>query len=119
RDRLETQAETFLAVLAVVLLTSPSTNPQFIVWVLPFVVLAWGAGHGLRVELALLSSVPVLFYLAQWAGNPLSMLTPAISYFSWPVAPPAAAHSLARSLQLVGPGGIALRTWMMFVVAAA
>ena len=122
-DRALSQVEAFIAVLLLVLLTSPSTNPQFMVWVLPFVILAWavrgGWGQVDGVVMALLSTVPVLFYLALWGGNPLAILAPAIAYFSWPVGPVEAAAVLSRSLAVVGPQNIPLRLWMMFLVAFA
>jgi hypothetical protein len=113
------QLETVIVVLALVLLTSPSTNPQFVVWLLPFLILAVAFGSGRRLTLEMLSILPVLFYLAQLGGNPLGLLIPAIAYYSWPVSAQTAATSLSASLGRVGPFAIPLRQWMMFVVAAA
>jgi len=120
-DRAFAQLEAFIGVLLLVLLTSPSTNPQFMVWVLPFVILAWvvrrGPVRAYGIVLLVLSTMPVLFYLALWGGNPLPLLAPAIAYFSWPTTPAEAAAALSRSLAVVGPQNIPLRFWMMFLVA--
>lgn len=105
--------------MALLLLAAPNTNPQFVVWVLPFVVLGWGLDCSYGRMWLPLSLTPVLFYLAMWALNPIGMLLPAVSYLSWPMTPAAAASSLAHSLALTGPMGTGLRLWMMVVIAAA
>jgi hypothetical protein len=109
--------ETVIAVLALVLLTSSRINPQFIVWILPFLILAWVLGGGHRLAALALSIMPVLFYVAQLGGYPIPLLAPTIAYYSWPVTARQAASALSASLGRMGPSNIALRYWLMFVVA--
>jgi hypothetical protein len=120
-DRALTQLEAFTGVLLLVLLTSPSTNPQFLVWVLPLLVLAWAVRPGyvrlIGVVGAVLSVVPVLFYLGLWGGSPLGILAPSIAYLSWPTSASGAADALTGSLGTIGPQAIPLRLWMMFLIA--
>ncbi len=116
-DRRVASVQAFVALLAIVLLTGSATNPQFMVWILPFLVLVWAMGRGYAEVTILLSMTPIAFYLAMWAGNPLVMLMPSIVYFGWPMPIGPAVISLTNSFTLAA-GTEPIRPWLMFGVAA-
>lgn len=104
--------------LALLLLTTSTVNPQYVLWPLPFLILAGAASPRLRYAAVGLSAVPVLFYVAMWSGNWREFLVPAVTYYNWPVSPTALAASLRTSYLTVGPGGFSLSYVLMACVGA-
>ena len=110
--------EAVAAGLAVVLLTSSTTNPHYMLWVLPFLVLGWGIGRPYLLPGAVLSVAAPLFYLAMWRGNALALLLPAITYWSFPTDTAHAAASLSASYAAPRWLGVSVISWLMTLVAA-
>ena len=108
-----------VGLLSGLLLTTPLSQPQYVTWLLPFMLL----GYVLQIHPGplplLLSVTPVLYYFALWSGNGLAFLLPLVVFWSVPVGAADLAGSLTGSLSAAGPlnSHTSLYLWLAFLVA--